>query len=50
MKLENDLGVKTHVKLVNPESIMGLRDLRISHAERENGRLPIIIDRRVHSN
>lgn len=50
MKLENDLGVKTHVKLVKPESIMGLRDLRISHAERETGRLPIIIDRRVHSN
>ena len=47
MKLENDLGVKTHVKLVKPESIMGLRDLRISHAERETGRLPIIIDRRV---
>jgi hypothetical protein len=46
MKLENDLGVKTYVKLVKPESIMGLRDLCISHAERETGRLPIIIYRK----
>lgn len=50
IKLENDLGVKTYVTFIEPESIMGLRDLRISHAERETGRLPIIIDRRVQNN